>query len=99
MIGRDGRPVLVAVEHWPRQAAAAAVDVLVELRIPAAADIRPAADHIRTLVRTQAVHLLMDTVEPAVDTVIVAGVDEVPEVDMESVLEQELEQDTQVVRE
>jgi len=75
------------------------VNVLVELRIPAAADIRPAADHIRTLVRTQAVHLLVDTVEPAVDTVIVVGTVEIQEVDMVSVLEQQLEQDTQKVRE
>jgi len=70
----------------------------VELRIPAAADIQPAADHIRTLVRTQAVYLLVDTVEPAVDTVIVVGTVEIPEVDMVSVLEQDLEQDTQEVR-
>ena len=43
--------------------------------------------------------MLADTVEPVVDTVIVAGVVEVPEVDMVSVLEQELEQDTPEVRE
>jgi len=70
------------------------VDVLVELRIPAAADIQLAADHIRT----QSVHLLVDSVEPAVDTVIVVGTVEIPEVNMVSVPEQELEQDTQKVR-
>ena len=70
-----------------------------ERHTPAAADIQPAVDHIRTLVRTQAVHLPADTVEPVVDTVTVAGVVEIPEVDMVSVLEQELEQDTPEVRE
>ena len=93
--GRDVRLVLAAVQHWPRQPAVAADAV--ELRIPAAADgdIQPAVDHIRTLVRTQAVHLPVDTVEPAVDTVIVVGTVEVPEVDLVSVLEQ----DTHEVRE
>ena len=71
------------------------------LRISAAAagDIQRAVDHIRTVVRTQAVHLLADTVEPVVDTVIVAGIADVPKVDFVPLLERELERSTEEVQE
>ena len=62
---------------------------IVELRIPAAEDIQPVVVRIRVVVRIQ---LLVDTVDAVVDTVLVAGIVEILEMDM--MMAQELELDT-----
>ena len=65
---------------------------VVELRIPAEEDIQSLVVRIRM----EAVHLAVDT-EPVVDAVIVAGIVVVPEVDMMSVLEQDMESELHLV--
>ena len=60
---------------------------IVEFHIPAAVDVQPVG------VRTEPV-LQLDTVEVVVDTVMVAGIVEVLEVDMMSAQQQELHLDT-----
>jgi len=65
---------------------------VVEFRIPAEVDIQPVVVRIRMVVRTEVVDLPVDTA-PVVDIVAVAGIVVAQEVDIVSVLEQELEQD------
>jgi len=66
---------------------------IVDFRIPAEVDGQPVVVHIRTIVRTKAVHLLADTAEPAVGTVMAVGTVEVLYVDRVSmqVLQQSME--------
>ena len=62
---------------------------IVEFHIPAEVDMQPVVVRICTIVRTEAIHLLVDTVELAVDTVTVIGIVEVQWVDRMSVQKQE----------